>query len=140
MITDFVPQDKPRVGYRRPGASGGPEGRQRVAHGVRRCEEIGERQKYALAVILSEAKNLARSSFAISHFHRQSEILRFAQDDRLADSFIPSCAVGYSLSALRACTDRHSDFHCHLSRYWVRAYGAENLALPLRVNSAKSLS
>jgi hypothetical protein len=32
-------------------------------------------------VILSEAKNLALSSFAISHFHRQSEILRFAQDD-----------------------------------------------------------
>ena len=68
----------------------GPEGRQRVAHGVRRCEEIGERQKYALAVILSEAKNLARSSFAISHFHRQCEIVRFAQDDRLADSFTPS--------------------------------------------------
>jgi hypothetical protein len=46
-----------------------------------RCEKIGERQKYERAVILSEAKNLALSSFAISHFHRQSEILRFAQDD-----------------------------------------------------------
>jgi len=32
-------------------------------------------------VILSEAKNLALSSYAISHFHRQSEIRRFAQDD-----------------------------------------------------------
>jgi hypothetical protein len=39
-----------------------------------RCEKIGERQKYARAVILSEAKNLALSSFAISQFHRQSEI------------------------------------------------------------------
>jgi hypothetical protein len=45
------------------------------------CEKIGERQKPARAVILSKAKNLALSSFAISHFHRQSEILRFAQDD-----------------------------------------------------------
>jgi hypothetical protein len=47
----------------------------------RRCEKIGEREKYARAVILSEAKNLALNSFAISQFHRQSEILRFAQDD-----------------------------------------------------------
>jgi hypothetical protein len=39
------------------------------------CEKINERQKYARAVILSEAKNLALNSFAISHFHRQSEIL-----------------------------------------------------------------
>jgi hypothetical protein len=56
-------------------------GRKIVAHGARRREKIGERQKYARAVILSEAKNLALNSFAISHFHRQSEILRFAQDD-----------------------------------------------------------
>jgi hypothetical protein len=46
-----------------------------------RCEIIGERQKYPRAVILSEAKNLALNSPAISRFHRQSEILRFAQDD-----------------------------------------------------------
>jgi len=62
-------------------ACAGPEGRRRVAQGVRRREKIGERQKYARAVILSEAKNLALSSVAISQFHRQSEILRFAQDD-----------------------------------------------------------
>jgi hypothetical protein len=63
--------------------------RENVAHGARRCERIGERQKYARAVVLSEAMNLALSSFAISHFHRQSEIpslrsgqaLRCAQDD-----------------------------------------------------------
>ena len=53
------------------------------------CEEIGERQKHARAVILSKAKNPALSSFAIRQFHRQSEIpslrsgqaLRCAQDD-----------------------------------------------------------
>ena len=62
-------------------ACAGPEGRRRVAQGVRRREKIGERQKYARAVILSEAKNLALSSVAISQFHRQSEIpsLRLGQ-------------------------------------------------------------
>jgi hypothetical protein len=48
--------------------------RHRAAQGVRSCEKIGERQKHARAVILSEAKNLALSSFAIRQFHRQSEI------------------------------------------------------------------
>jgi hypothetical protein len=75
---------------------------------LRSCEKIGERQKYARAVILSEAKNLALSSFAISQFHRQSEILRFAQDDRLADFFTPSHAVGYYLPPLRGSTSAHS--------------------------------
>jgi hypothetical protein len=85
-----------------------------VAHGERRCEKIGKRQKYARAVILSEAKNLALSAFAISHFHRQSEIpslrsgqaLRFAQDDRLADSFTPSFAMGHNLPPLRGSEGR----------------------------------
>ncbi|MGD0123804.1 MAG: hypothetical protein ABSF46_00495 [Terriglobia bacterium] len=77
-----------------------------MAHGERRCEKIGKRQKYARAVILSEAKNLALSAFAISHFHRQSEILRFAQDDRLADSFTPSFAMGHNLPPLRGSEGR----------------------------------
>jgi len=84
----------------------GPEGRKIVAHGERSCEKIGERQKYARAVILSEAKNLALSSFAISHFHRQSDILRFAQDDRLPDSFTPSFAMGHILPPLRGSDGR----------------------------------
>jgi hypothetical protein len=46
------------------------------------------------------------SSFAISHFHRQSEILRFAQDDRLADSFTASFAMGHILPPLRGSDGR----------------------------------
>ncbi len=72
----------------------------------RRCERIGESQKYRRAVILSKAKNLALNSFAISHLHRQSEILRFAQDDGeglgmtgLGDFFTPSLSTLWSAAS-----------------------------------------
>jgi len=86
-------------------ANKGPEGRERVAHGLSRgFEELPANHQNTRVSFRAERGISLCFSSAMSDFDGQGQIPRSARDDRFlhrSDLFTPSHVVGYYLAPLR---------------------------------------